>query len=60
MISMCCVGFASLDEFAIHLMIVPGISVCSSFLISVYMFIVLKALPISSATVIVCHLVELL
>ena len=35
------------------LMIVPGILVCSSFLISVCMFIVSKALLISSATVIV-------
>ena len=34
-------------------MIVPGILVCSSFLISVYMFIVSKALLISSAPVIV-------
>ena len=34
-------------------MIVPGMFVCSSFLISVYMFIVSKALLISSATVIV-------
>ena len=34
-------------------MIVPGMLVCSSFLISVCMFIVLKALLISSATVIV-------
>ena len=34
-------------------MIVPGIFVCSSFLISVCMFIVSKALLISSATVIV-------
>ena len=34
-------------------MIVPGMFVCSSFLISVCMFIVLKALLISSATVIV-------
>ena len=34
-------------------MIVPGILVCSSFLISVCMFIVSKALVISSATVIV-------
>ena len=34
-------------------MIVPGILVCSSFLISVCMFIVLKALLILSATVIV-------
>ena len=36
-----------------NLMIVPGMFVCSSFLISVCMFIVSKALPISSATVIV-------
>ena len=36
-----------------NLMIVPGMFVCSSFLISVYMFIVSKALLISSATVIV-------
>ena len=34
-------------------MIVPGMLVCSSFMMSVYMFIVLKALLISSATVIV-------
>ena len=34
-------------------MIVPGMFVCSSFLISVCMFIVSKALFISSATVIV-------
>ena len=34
-------------------MIVPGMFVCSSFLISVCMFIVSKALHISSATVIV-------
>ena len=34
-------------------MIVPGMFVCSSFLISVRMFIVSKALLISSATVIV-------
>ena len=34
-------------------MIVPGILVCSSFLISVWMFIVSNALLISSATVIV-------
>ena len=33
-----------------HLIIVPGILVCSSFLISVCMLIVLKALLISSAT----------
>ena len=37
-----------------NLMIVPGISVCSSFLISVCMFIASEALLISSATVIVC------
>ena len=36
-----------------NLMIVPGMLVCSSFLISVCMFIVPKALLISSATVIV-------
>ena len=36
-----------------NLMIVPGILVCSSFLISVCMLIVSKGLLISSATVIV-------
>ena len=36
-----------------NLMIVPGMFVCSSFLIWVCMFIVLKALLISRATVIV-------
>ena len=36
-----------------NLMIVPGILVCNSFLISVRMFIVSKALLISSVTVIV-------
>ena len=36
-----------------NLIIVPGILVCSSFLISVCMFIVSKALLLSSATVIV-------
>ena len=36
-----------------NLMIVPGMFVCSSFLISVCMFVVLKALLISSATAIV-------
>ena len=35
-------------------MIVPGMFVCISFLISVYMFIVSKTLLISSATMIVC------
>ena len=39
--------------FAINLMIVRGILVCSSFLISVCLFIVSKGLQISSATVIV-------
>ena len=34
-------------------MIVPGMLVCSSFLISVYMYILSKALLISSTTVIV-------
>ena len=36
-----------------NLIIVPGMFVCSSFLISVYMFIVSKALLILSSTVIV-------
>ena len=36
-----------------NVMIVPGIMVCSRFLISVCMFIVSKALLISSATLIV-------
>ena len=36
-----------------NLMIMPGILVCSSFLISVCMFIMSKALLISSTTVIV-------
>ena len=39
--------------FAMNLMIVPGMFVCSSFPISVCTFIVSKALLISSATVIV-------
>ena len=39
--------------FTMNLMLVHGILVCSSFLISVCMFIVSKALLISSATVIV-------
>ena len=39
--------------FVINLMIVPRILVCSSYVIGVCMFIVSKALPISSATVIV-------
>ena len=36
-----------------NLMIVPGMLVCSSFLISVFMFVVSKALLILRATVIV-------
>ena len=36
-----------------NFIIVPGILVCISFLISVYMFIVSKVLLVSSATVIV-------
>ena len=36
-----------------NVMIVPGMLVCSSFLISVFMFIGSKALLISNATVIV-------
>ena len=36
-----------------NLMIVPGMLACSSFLISVCMFIVSKALQLSSSTVIV-------
>ena len=42
-----------LMKFAIHLMIVPGILVCDSFLISVCMFIGSKTWLISSATAIV-------
>ena len=42
--------------FVMNLMIVPGMLVCSSFLISVCMFIVSKALLISSVTVIVVWL----
>ena len=49
--------------FTMNLMIMPGMFVCCSFLISVCMFIVSKALLISSDTVIVRaggggHLVE--
>ena len=40
-------------QFAINLIIMPGILVCSSFQIRVCMFIVWKALLISSATMIV-------
>ena len=52
----CCIDFASLDvQFAINFMIVPVMFICSSFLISVCMFIVSKTtLLISSATVIFC------
>ena len=39
--------------FAINFMIVPGMLVCSSFLITQCIFIVSKALLISSATIIV-------
>ena len=42
----------SLMWLVMYFMIVPGMFVCSSFLISVCMFIVSKALLISSATVI--------
>ena len=40
-------------QYAMNLMIVPSMFVCSSFLISVCMNVVSKALLISSATVIV-------
>ena len=53
MISICCVGFASLDVVSMNQMIMSGILVCSSFLISVCMFIMSKALLKLSATVIV-------
>ena len=52
-ISICCVGFASLDVVCDELNDCAW-NVCSRFLISVCMFIVSKALLISSATVIVC------
>ena len=51
--SICCGGLASLDVVCDNLFIVPGILVGSSFLISVCMFFVSKALLISSTTVIV-------
>ena len=41
MIYMCCVGFASLDIVYNELNGVPGMLVCSSFLIGVCMFIVI-------------------
>ena len=50
--AVCCVSFASFDV-VMNLMIVPGILVCSSFLLSVCMFNVTKALLISSTTVVV-------
>ena len=53
MIYICCICFASLDVVCDDLITVPGMLVCSSFLISVCMFIVSKALLISSSTVIV-------
>ena len=49
----CCVGFVSLDVVCDELNDYACNVSCSSFLISVCMFIVLKALLISSATVIV-------
>ena len=62
MISICRVGFASLDVVCDDLNDCAWYLVYSSCLISVYMFIVSKALLISSATVIVraggSHLVE--
>ena len=42
----------------INFISVPGMLVCSRFLISMFTFIDSKALLISSATVIVRHLVE--
>ena len=53
MISICCVGFASLDVVCDELNDCAWNVFCSIFLISVCMFIVSKALLISSATVIV-------
>ena len=50
-VSVWCVGFAALDVDCDDFMIVPGMFICSSFLISVCMFIVSKALLISNATV---------
>ena len=52
-VSICCVCFASLDVVCDELNDCAWKVFCSSFLISVYMFIVSKALLISSATVIV-------
>ena len=50
MVSICCVGFASLDVICDELNDSPGIMVCSSFLISMCMFILSKVFIISSAT----------
>ena len=50
-ISICCMGFASVDVVCDELNDCAWNFVCSSFLISVCMFIVSKALLISSATV---------
>ena len=52
-VSICCVGFASLDVVCDELNDCAWKFVCSSLLISVCMFIVSKVLLISSATVIV-------
>ena len=52
MVSICCVGFASLDVVCNELNDWPGMFVCSSFLISVCMFIMSKAL-LSECSVIV-------
>ena len=52
MVSVCCKGFASLDVVYDELKSVPGMFVCSSFLISVCMCIVSKAFLTSSATMI--------
>ena len=52
MISICCVDFASLDVVCDELNDCAWNLGCISFLISVCMFIVSKALLISSATVI--------
>ena len=53
MISICCVGFTSLDVVCDELNDCTWNLVCSSFLISVCMFIVWKALLISRTTLIV-------
>ena len=53
MLSICCVGFASHDVVCDELNDCAWNVFCSTFLISVCMFILSKALLISSATVIV-------